>query len=226
MHRVKGFGRVFAGSVAAAAIAVSGMGVAAASKGAAYKVTEAKLDVIEVAKYSSTSSPSAWDGAGDVHHALPDDQGEIPALPQSLLAGKQNSVAVFTDEFSDGIENLVNAEGEKDECSGSWELEEDDQFVVGLKETKDKLVSIWEIPTGISSANCGVVYDILDGPIKTKGKGSGHVGGAKIVLETRGSKKDSELSVTTTLEQSVKWEGKVMLKRVKNQNLPAGLSVT
>ena len=216
MLRERRFRRALIGALAfAAAMTLGPAAASAAPQAFSYKITAANLDVMETGTWTSTATAFSWDGTGHHHHSHAPDDPDLPPLPATLIEGQQNGIFVNTNLLDDGAETLIGDDGTKNECSGTWEGEQDGDFAVKIKGRGDNLTSHWEIPTGISSVNCGLVYDLFDGRLKIKGKASGRIGAGKIVLQTDGTKKDSEATATTNLTQEVKWEGKVVLKRAR-----------
>lgn len=190
-------------------------GTAVAAKPVPYKVVDAERNVSDVANETTTYGAS-WNGNGHRHDTLQAPDPELPPLPYALTPGKKNTVQVTTDVLMDGDETLINAEGQKEECSGTWEEESEDTFTV--KVSADGKRATWEMITDIASRNCGFLYDQFPDPFKVKGSVNGQIGDDRVVLKVGGNKQETEQTSIYTITQNVKWDGRVVLKRLKQQS--------
>jgi hypothetical protein len=149
-----------------------------------YKVVQAHLDVIETAKYESGSS-LAWNGEGHQHEKLAAADEELPPLPVPI-SSRGGGVAMTTSVFTDGDENLIDSEGKKDPCSGTWgEGEEKTGSLVVLVKPKGyhKLKVIWNIPHDLASQRCGFGYDLIQSQwLTVTSMANGEIGDARLAL--------------------------------------------
>jgi hypothetical protein len=188
-------------------------------KYSAYRVSQARFDVQETQKYTSTYKAS-WAGDGHQHETQQAEDPELPALPLPIAASG-GTVQVHTDRLRDGDETLIDAEGKKEDCSGVWEEEEDGVFSVRIKpKGQGKVQASWEIPTGISSRSCGSQYDLMPSPLIVKSTVNGEIGGRRLVLETSGKETKTRSTSVGSETQTVKWKATVVLTLVTPPKLP------
>lgn len=190
------------------------VGTASAARGFPYKVVEAQRDVSDVGE-EVTDYAAKWNGDGHQHDKMQAPDEELPPLPQPVIPNKKSSIGAATDVITDGSEDLIDAEGKREACSGVWGEEDQGFLNVELNDKGKKPTSSWEIPTDLASHNCGFLYDQFPSPYKVKGTVSGQVGDQKIVMKTKDTKVEQEILSRGVITQTLKWEGRMILKRVK-----------
>jgi hypothetical protein len=183
----------------------------AARKAYSYKVVVARLDVKETARYTSDSVVS-WNGDAHHHDAM-QEEGELPPLP-TVLPRAGGHVIVQTDVIVDGEETQIDGDGSKDPCSKLIDEKDTNGLVVKVKpHGEGKLKSIWTIPHGFSSPNCGFLYDQFPSKFQQGDVVSGDIGDKRVVVTIDGSAKRAATQRHGNITQQLKWTGKVVLVR-------------
>lgn len=178
-----------------------------------YVITHAKLDVIETGKYESGTAVS-WEGEGHEHETLAKPDFELPPLPSPLPRSGGGVIAVSDVEL-DGHETLVDNDGKQDACSGSWGKTDTSGITVKIQPlARGRLRTSWEIPSDLASMRCGVGYSLIRGtPLIEKTVQRGRIGDRNLVLTIKGRKSFSETRSPGKVQQELKYEGQVTLKR-------------
>jgi hypothetical protein len=146
-----------------------------------------------------------WNGFGRVVQKL--KPSRVPVL---LGRGGTVAVNINSNETSNGDETLT-ASGKEDACSGSWEGKREPGAIVVqvTQEGGGKLATMWPIPTGFASPNCGRLYDQFGGEIEAHATVGGEIGDRHLVLNIENKK--TETSPDHFTQQTVSWDGRVVL---------------
>ena len=174
-----------------------------AGKSFVYEPVHALLIIKDTA---TSNYPSlAWNGFGRVVQKL-----EPSRLPILLVRGGTAPININSNETSNGDETLT-ASGTNDPCSGDWEGKPEPGSI-SLQVTQKgggKLATMWPIPTGFASPNCGRLYDQFGGEIQVHATVGGEIGDRRLVLNI--DSKKTETSPDHTTQQTVSWNGRVVL---------------
>jgi hypothetical protein len=78
-----------------------------------------------------------------------------------------------------------------------------------------KLKTIWEIPHGIATFECGFGYDLLPSKFQVKSVVKGSIGDPRLVLKAKGNEEKTEPRREGSIHQGIEWDGTVVLKRTQ-----------
>ncbi len=147
-----------------------------------------------------------WTGFGRLEQKL-----EPSKLPVLLAPGGTIAVVINSRDTTNGDETLT-ASGTTDPCSGDWEGKPEPGSIVVQVTQKagGKLATMWAIPTGFASPNCGRLYDQFGGEIQAHATVSGEIGDRHLVLSID-DKTKPKTSPGRETQQTVSWNGRVVL---------------
>jgi hypothetical protein len=171
-----------------------------------YEAVHALVIVKDKATYSY--SGVKWDGFGRLVQKL--GPSGLPIL--LARGGGPYPINISDHETSNGDETLTTS-GVKDKCSGSW-VGESRRGAIVLKVKQagaGKLQTLWELPTGFASPECGRLYDQFGGGIEVGTTVDGEIGDPHLNLNIEG--KETETSADGSTQQTIQWEGRVILAR-------------
>jgi hypothetical protein len=184
--------------------------------GYSYIVEGAHLNVFEDGKYRSSHPPVRWDGDGHHHETMTPPDPELPPLPAPLATKGVSGVSVPTDVVIDGQETLIDADGNREPCSGVFSSEDKAGISVEVNAKGGRARTTWKIPNDFVSPKCGFGYDYLPNPLVDHNPVKGDIGDRHLVLIAKGKRSKTKiLADGSTVEHNLSWEGAIVLRRGK-----------
>ncbi len=172
-----------------------------------YEPVHSLLIVKDKATYDY--SATKWNGFGRLQQKL---EPKKTGLPIVLARSGTYPITLTSNDTTQGDETLTTS-GITDPCSGDWDqgTESGDISLQVSQVGAGKLKTLWGLPTGFASPICGRPYDQFGGGFEAHATVGGEIGDRHLVLEAQNKK--TETSPDGSTQQTISWDGRVVLDR-------------